>query len=295
MSYAVLFNRLSGRRSDRWNQHLIHRLQTSLSEPVSAYEVDDAKTLNRALTELLSSDAHSLIISGGDGTLNRVVNALLSHPQQRPLNLAVIPNGTGNSFALDLNIHQLDDALRAIEEGTTVSVDVGEIRHGDHQRFFINNFGIGLVYDITALASRMRAIGALSYVIATLVKLIRLPTLNVQMTVDGIRQTNNLLFLDICNSRYTGGNMNMAPQVTLADGQFQMIWVAPLPRRTLLRTFPKLFKGTHVNESFVHQQMVQQVTLEGDANIRCILDGDLDVGLPLTIAMTQRRLTFYTL
>lgn len=295
MSYAILFNRLSGRRSAHWNNKLINRLTHALPEPLTPYDVEDPASLNTAMTDILTSGVHSLIISGGDGTLNRVINALLRHPDRRDLKLALIPNGTGNSFALDLGIKQLDDTLTAIKQGHLVNADIGRIRSERGEQFFINNFGIGLVYDITRLASKLRPLGALSYIIATLVKLIRLPKLDITLTADGEKQTATVLFLDICNSRFTGGDMNMAPDVTLTDGQFQMVWVPPISQWTLLKTFPKLFSGTHLQESFVHHQMVQRVELAAGQPVNSILDGDLTDGLPFSVEMTEQKLTFYTL
>lgn len=295
MSYAVLFNRLSGRRSERWNNHLIEHLHKALPEPFTPYDVEDPVSLQLAMTDILASDAHSLIISGGDGTLNRVINALLQHPDRRMLKLALIPNGTGNSFALDLGIQSLDDTLTAIKRGEVVHSDVGIIRRQGTEFYFINNFGIGLVYDITRLASKLRPLGALSYVIATLIKLIRLPKLDIELMADGESEQASVLFLDICNSRFTGGDMNMAPDITLTDGQFQMVWVPPVSRLTLLKTFPKLFSGKHLQEPFVHHKMVKTVTLGSMNSEPCIVDGDLKEGLPLSVAMSTEKLSFYQL
>lgn len=296
MSIAVLFNQLSGRRSERWNRQLIQRLSSELPEPVQAFKADNPNSLNAALTDILNSDAHSLMVAGGDGTLNRIVNALIHHPQKRTLNLALIPNGTGNSFALDLGIRTQEDTLQALKQNNLVQVDIGVLKTKQQTRYFINNFGIGLVYDITRLAAKLRPLGSLSYAIATLVKLIRLPALPVQLTIDGQKQNTRVLFLDICNSRFTGGDMNMAPDVTLTDRQFQMVWVPPISRLTLLRTFPKLYAGTHLTEDFVHHQMAQRIELSStDVEVPCILDGDLTGSLPLQIEMSDQTLPFYTL
>ncbi len=295
MSYAVVFNTFSGHRSRHWNEKLLTQLQHELDATILPYPVDSLKGLHAALTDVLGSDAHTLIISGGDGTLNRTVNALLSHPDYRELALALIPNGTGNSFALDLNIKTPTDTIEAIKQGKTQQVDVGEIITEGGRRFFINNFGVGLVYDITRLASKMRPIGALSYVIATLIKLIRLPSLRLSLTIDGHHESRDVLFLDICNSQYTGGDMRMAPNIKLDDRQFQLISVPVLTRRLLLKTFPKLFNGSHVEESFVTSQMVKRVHLRANKRCACILDGDLADELPLTVAMTNQTLTFYCL
>jgi diacylglycerol kinase (ATP) len=292
MSIAVLFNTFSGHRSKRWNQKTLATLQRSINEPIVPYHLSNLDDLQNSLDSILATDQKTLIISGGDGTLNRTINALLNHPNYRPIQLALLPNGTGNSFALDLNIKTLADAIQAIQNGRLQPTDVGLISTATESRYFVNNFGIGLVYDITKMASKLRFMGAFSYVVSTLVNLIKLPNLRLTMNVDGKPIRKDVLFLDICNSQFTGGDMRMAPNVALNDGRFQMISLAVLSRRLLVKTFPKLFTGSHIDETFVDAQFVQKVEIESDTPCACILDGDLAYALPLTVEMANEKLLF---
>lgn len=293
MPIAVLFNTFSGHRSKRWNQKTFEKLNASLDETIVPYYLSNLDDLRHALDDILTSDTQTLIISGGDGTLNRTINALLTHPANRPISLALLPNGTGNSYALDLGIHSIEDTIIAMQKDRQQEVDVGRIFTENESRYFINNFGVGLVYDITKLASKLRFLGAFSYVISTLVNLITLPSLSLILTIDGQSERKNVLFLDICNSQFTGGDMRMAPGVALNDGRFQMISLGVLSRRLLLKTFPKLFAGTHIDETFVEAQFVTRVRLESSQPCACILDGDLSFQLPLTVEITPQKLQFY--
>ena len=61
----------------------------------------------------------------------------------------------------------------------------------------------------------------------------------------------DMVFVSVCNSRYTGGNMLMAPYADTADGELDIVVCGAMDRRTLLATFPKIFSGRHVHHHAV--------------------------------------------
>jgi YegS/Rv2252/BmrU family lipid kinase len=291
LKYAVLFNTLSGRRSEKRNRDSLQKLQEKVSSSVRAFHANTESELRAVITMVLEDAYDVLIVSGGDGTLNRVVNSLLLNPQPT-LTLAILPSGTGNSFALDLGIRNVDTAVAAIARNKRQWVDVGLIKQAQEQRYFVNNFGVGLVYDISKLAEKMRFLGAFSYTLSTLIKIIRLPTLSLTVTDNKGVSKKDLLFYEVCNSRFTGGAMMMAPNVTLTDRKFQSISLKSIPRRVLIKTFPKLFKGTHTNETFVSTEMITDVSIESSQETHCLIDGDLSFALPVKITMSPNQLSF---
>lgn len=295
MQTALIFNTLSGARSAKRNRALVKKLQQVFPEGIASYEANSSQALQSALNEILTGSTDRLLISGGDGTLNFVVNTLLSHAQYRRIPIGLIPYGTGNSFALDLNIHSLEDALISVQKNKTVLVDVGKLTHQNDSKYFVNNFGIGLVYDIAHTASKMRFLGAFSYTLATLFHLIRLSPMNITMQIDGQNERRSVFFLDVCNSQYTGGDMRIAPDVSLNDGRFQMVSLQPTGRLSLLKAFPKIFAGQHLNEPFVKTQFVTAVEIESASAGACLLDGELSLPLPATVEMTSHKLPFFTL
>lgn len=294
MDTALIVNTLAGERSRSRNVALIDLLNQRFLHDVVPFKVNTLEELNSAIEQIRSNGASRLLVAGGDGTLNRVVNAILKRADDWTIPLGLIPYGTGNSFALDLGIHSLEDALQAITSGDRVNVNIGRISNDDGSRYFINNFGVGLVYDIASMASKMRFLGAFSYTLATLIRIIRLKPWNLSLTIDGQPSERSVLFLDICNSQYTGGAMRIAPQVSLTDGRFQMIGLADTTRRSLLAAFPKLFAGEHLSEPFVTSEFVKRLDINADRETASLLDGELSLKLPVTVEMTERTLPFFS-
>ena len=114
-------------------------LAASLRDKFAAVGIDARVTLAGSGEEMIGvarealDDGISLVVAGGgDGTMNAVASALVG----RPATFGVLPLGTLNHFAKDLNIPlALDDAIANIAHGRPVAVDVGEV----NGRIFLNN------------------------------------------------------------------------------------------------------------------------------------------------------------
>lgn len=294
MAYALVFNTLSGRRSKKRNTDLLEKLQQAFGQSIQVYEANSLSRLAAHIDHILRSDAHSLIIAGGDGTLNRVIDLLLRSECYRKIKLAVLPNGTGNSFALDLSITDVTSAIDAIKLNQLINVRVGLVKNKNEQRYFINNLGVGLVYNIAALAAKMRFLGQFSYILATLIQLIRLKPISLQYSVNGVVNTESVIFADVCKSQYTGGDMHMAPAVDISKAEFQLILLKSVTRLQLLAAFPKLFSGEHISCDFVESVFGENINLVCRPNCHSLIDGDLAFSCPINITVAPEILTFYT-
>jgi diacylglycerol kinase (ATP) len=96
----------------------------------------------------------------------------------------------------------------------------------------------------------------------------------------GVFDREPMVFASFNNSRFTGGKMMMAPEADTADGLIDFIRVAPLSRLNLLRTFPKIFKGTHVRNPAVTTSKVRSVEFEVADEIDIMIDGEADRVIP---------------
>lgn len=98
------------------------------------------------LCEQAAVRATALGALGGDGTVNAAATAAVRHG----LPLAVLPGGTLNHFAYDLDLHTIEDTADAVQGGRAVSVDVARIRPGPDggEAYFVNTFSIGAYADL---------------------------------------------------------------------------------------------------------------------------------------------------
>ena len=254
-----------------------------------------------AAVRALPEEPSAVIAVGGDGTLFEVLNGLLRNRTDGddvaplPFPVGQIPVGTGNSFIKDLGIETPEDGVTAILQRKTRSVDVGTFVCGDGPFHFINLLGTGFVSNVAHRAGRYKRWGALSYIIGVLQETIALSPGHITLTVDGTRLEREGLFIEICNSRYTGGNMLIAPDAEIDDGLFDVILMEPVSRRKLLSLFPRIFSGTHVKDPVIEIIRAQAIRVETDTPWLLTPDGETFGSTPIDVGLLPRFLEVFSL
>lgn len=236
-------------------------------------------------SELANGRRHFIAV-GGDGTSYEIVNGIFSAPQsgERP-SLGMLPLGTGNSFLRDFTDQGADYAIEALIAGKTRPCDVIRCTHTRGTLHFINIFSIGFVADVGATRNRrFSALGEFGYTLATVLKVATLKPYVFPLQIDGHAEDREpLTFLSFNNSRFTGGKMMMAPDANTRDGLLDIIRVGQLGRISLLRTFPKIFEGTHVRHPAVRCYQAPGLDLRLDGDVDVMVDGEM-------VSINPRRL-----
>lgn len=153
---------------------------------------------------------------GGDGTVNSVATSLLNTQKT----LGILPGGSGNGLARNLNIPL--SWLRALDtliHGHDVFIDAGKI----NDIYFYNVAGIGLDGLISKkfnLESKTR--GLLSYVYLTLKGIIEMPSFNVRISTLETEFEDEIMILALANFREYGGNVVIAPYASPYDHQLDL-------------------------------------------------------------------------
>ncbi len=245
----------------------------------------------------LAPGEHDTVISaGGDGTLFEVVNGLMWRPETQREALGVLPLGTGNAFARDLGLApgDLDGALDLLEVGRTRPVDVAEVTTPDERFHFVNMLGAGFVVRAARAALALKALGRGAYTLGALAALLRLPSQPFELELDGRRlEPLDTLFIQVANSRYTGTHFLMAPGARIDDGLLDVVHVRRLPRRRVLRLFPTIYDGRHVEETEVTVHRAREIRLLAPVGSGCIVDGEPASCLPLTIRCVPAALQVF--
>lgn len=223
-----------------------------------------------------ATSADRVVAVGGDGTLFEVVNGLFPRGARGPA-LGVLPLGTGNSFARDFGVHEPEPALQALLADRRRPVDVVRARHADGELFFVNLLSVGFTADAGALTNRrFKGFGAGGYVLAVLASLLRLRHPSFPMALDGgPRDARPCTLLSFSNSRYTGGDMMMAPLADPTDGKVDVVRVGPMSRRRFLGCFPRIFRGTHGELAEVELGTARHVGFDLDGPVDVMVDGEV--------------------
>lgn len=210
------------------------------------------------------------IAVGGDGTVNEVANGMVGSDKV----LAIIPCGTGNDFAKTLGLPRDPmEALKLIFNGTPQLIDIGSVNN----QCFINIASIGLDAEIADYTNKIKRWfkGAYAYVIALIKVLINFKPMLIKFNEEGKSYSKKIMLVAICNGRYYGGGMKIAPHALLTDGCFDVCVIEKMSRLKLLFLFPSVFKGKHSRIKHVKIHRTRAITIEGEGPLKINLDGEI--------------------
>lgn len=243
--------------------------------------------------EFVPSGYDGIIAVGGDGTLFELLNGLLKTRPNFDLPIGQIPVGTGNSFIKDLAIETIEDAVGRIAAGETAPIDVGIFKYAEGEHYFINLLGTGFVANVAHRAGKYKRLGSLSYVIGVFEEVVRLKAMPVEITIDGQVYQRDYIFAEICNSTKTGGNMIMAPAARINDGFLDVVLLNRISRLNLLKIFPQIFKGTHVNDAHVETFRGQQIKIVTESPQRLTPDGEVFGTTPIEVSILPNKINMF--
>ncbi len=191
--------------------------------------------------------------------------------------LGVLPLGTGNSFVRDFELSDPAAAICALERGQTRSVDVVRVVHDQGTLHYLNLMSLGFSARAGALTNaRFKGLGRGGYVLAVLACLVRLRAEPVRFALDGgEHDARPRTMVSFCNSRYTGGDMMMAPPADPSDGQVDVVHVGPMGRRRFLSAFPRIFQGTHPELSEIELSRAARIDFAEAVPADCMIDGEI--------------------
>lgn len=197
------------------------------------------------------NNEHDLIISfGGDGTISSICNGLMEIEQAKRLPLLPIPGGSGNSILKDFEIFNKDHAIDRYRQNRISYLDVIEVKekNSDFCYYCLNILGMGFITDITRLAEKDgKWLGGFSYILSTLLSLKKFKPYKTEITYNSLEnskttfKSDKVFFLSISNTRYTGGNIQVAPEAKYDDGIMDLIILHNINRRQFLNGFFKNF------------------------------------------------------
>ena len=291
---ALVFNPSAGAgRSARLLDSLLERLDRFAE--ISLHCTTEPADATRWLADADLDGFDGVLAAGGDGTLFETVNGLFAQPSARRPALGVIPIGTGNAFSRDLGLQPGDwrAAVGLIENGRTRRFDVGCVQWASGEFYFLNIAGAGLPVDVMRIMAPYKHLGPSSYSLVTLWKALQMKCYPLRITVDGRVIERECLFVEVSNTRYTGTSFMIAPAAKPDDGRLDVTLVGRLSRPRVLRLFPSVYKGRHVDFEEVEAVQGEEIRIESDGPLDLAADGELQGATPAVIRCLPRSLEVF--
>lgn len=244
----------------------------------------DAAHARELVDEALAFGTDALVVVGGDGVIRLALQALA----RTGVPLGIVPAGTGNDHAREYGIPVGDPAAAVdiIAAGHTETVDLGLIRGDDgSQTWFGTIAATGFDSLVSDRVNRMSwPHGRMRYNLAIVAELSQLRLLPFRLVLDGQREVRTELTLAAFGiTRSYGGGMRICPDADHGDGLLDVTMVASASRLKLMRLFPTVFKGTHIDLDEVSTDRAHTVRVES-AGINAYADGDYVCPLPAEIS-----------
>ena len=239
-------------------------------------------------------DYQGVIAAGGDGTLFEAVNGYYRNTSSRRIPLGVLPIGTGNAFArdLDLDSGRLEEAVAIIARSRPRRVDVGRFTNGAESYYYLNILGLGFVADVTASAARLKAFGNIAYTFGVFARTLRLKSYSLRIEADGHLLERENIFAEISNTRYTS-NFLMAPGAKIDDGLLDVTLLGKISRRGLITSFPKIFTGEHIHLKEVETFQARHLRLSTPEPRLLTPDGELFGTTPVEVECLRRDIEVF--
>jgi diacylglycerol kinase (ATP) len=247
----------------------------------------DAAHARQLVEAALERGMDALVVVGGDGIVSLALQVLARSDTP----LGIIPAGTGNDHAREFGIPTgdpeaaADVVVDALARGGAETVDLGRIRGADGtDRWFGTVMAAGFDSLVSDRANRMRwPHGRMRYNLAMIAELSKLRLLPFRLTFDGREMVTELTLTAFGNTRSYGGGMLICPGADPRDGLLDVTMVTSASRTKLVRLFPTVFKGTHVDLDEVRTVRAATITVECPG-INAYADGEYICPLPVEVS-----------
>jgi diacylglycerol kinase (ATP) len=235
-------------------------MRSPITRAIGEFDVEYTNAPGHAieLARLAGSEGRPLVVAvGGDGTFHEVVNGVMDG-KNREVRVGFIMQGTGGDFRKTLGIeHRLDKYLEALASGRERPIDVGKLTYATAAgatptRWFVNIYSAGmggLVDRYVAEGSNVLG-GKASYLMASAKALVRSARGRVRCTIAraGEVETRTLptYMIAVCNGRYFGGGMHVAPMAKPDDGQLEVVAMDAPSKLAFTLYSKKIYDGSHM-------------------------------------------------
>ena len=240
----------------------------------------------RLAADVSLDEAEVVVAAGGDGTINEVINGLLSQPRPRPA-LGIIPLGTANVLAAEMGLAK-DPGQIAETLCSVVPKSIALGRAND--RFFVAMVGAGFdAHVVAGINSKLKAmIGKGAYVWESGRQLIRFAFPSYRITIDG--EVHEAASVVVSKGRYYAGRYLLAPEASLADSRLWVCLFAETGPLSVMKFGAALTLNRLPHQRGVRLLPASQVIIEGPEGEPLQGDGDTLGQLPAKIEVVPDAL-----
>ncbi|MGH9805295.1 MAG: diacylglycerol/lipid kinase family protein [Candidatus Acidiferrales bacterium] len=250
------------------------------SPSVESVETSTPEAVAAAAREAARAGYERVIVAGGDGTVNVVLNAVRGSRTA----LGVLPLGHGNDLARSLGL-PLDPraAAELLVRNPPTTMDVGRV--GD--RIFATVAAVGLDAETNRRARSWGSWprGHLRYFLAGLRTLATYQPYRINLVTDSEEFIGEAMWVAVANAPCYGGGIRIAPEALLDDGLLDVCVIERMSAAALLALYPALMRGEHLRARSVRYFRCARAQFRAPAGVELHADGEPVAHVPAEIVM----------
>jgi diacylglycerol kinase (ATP) len=241
--------------------------------------------------ESILEGATIIVACGGDGTINEVASCLV----RTPIILGIIPIGSGNGLASNLQIpSNVEKAIAIIKNKKNTQIDVGSI----NDRYFFSNTGIGFAASVIKNYEQKRTHTLWGYIAATFKSFKEFgDAVDSEVSIDKSQIMDNPFMIFISNSNELGYKVSLTPKASLQDGYLDVVIVPKIGRlKIIFLILLMLFNKQHIlKEVKTFQTKKIQLYKNKGVDFEPQIDGDVQLmgERTLNIALEEGALNVF--
>ena len=244
----------------------------------------------RDIAEKICGTVDRIIIVGGDGTINEVVNGIVESGSR--ITVGIVPAGSGNDAVKGLNIPEdIRENIAAILGGHTREVDVGKC----NERYFLNIMGVGFDAAVGAKMHQLRMKakkkkGSSFYNRALLHSILHYRSVPLKVEVDDQCFTERYFLVSIANGTTFGGEYIIAPMADMSDGYLRAVCISDISKIKFFLNLGKVKRGVKIQLPEVRYVRCTQMKISSVREIPAQVDGEYYSAKIFDLSILPRRL-----
>ena len=276
-----IYNPNSGEKSIVDNLDSIIGIYQKNNITLIPYRIDKNECIDKAFLDIDDTYEH-LLIAGGDGTLDIIVNEMKRLDINLPV--GILPVGTANDFAHSLGLEfDIKKAVEKIVNSNPKKFDIGKI----NDKYFINVASAGMFTDVSQKINPdfKNYMGKVAYYITGIEEALHLRAFNIKVKSEELEYKGKMYLMMVFNGK-TAGNINLSYKSELDDGYLDVIIFKDMPIPKSIPIFINVLRGEHlenVNDEDILYFKTKEIYIECLDELITDIDGEKGPDFPLDI------------
>ncbi|HMI78305.1 MAG TPA: YegS/Rv2252/BmrU family lipid kinase [Ferruginibacter sp.] len=273
--FIYFINPVSGTRGKSLLTELVKKKTAEKNIPFEILHSNAEADYTYLKEKIATEKVTDIIVCGGDGTVNQIANAL----RGMPVNIGIIPMGSGNGLALAAKIpKEISQALEIIFTGNATYIDSFYI----NKKFSCMLSGLGFDAQVAHDFAKQKKRGLATYVKRSIKNFFSARPYPFELILDGKSFDTSAFFISIANSNQFGNNFTIAPQASLNDGLLDIVVVNEMSKMRMIWAILKqvyngqvrLYEDKKYHRNDIHYFQTKKLTIRNPQLAPLHIDGD---------------------